>query len=253
MRRLTWIAVAALALLGAGIAVAHEGHTNSIQPVSATFTAATASNVRTSTCTITGGTNAGTYTTTRGRWSGSVAGDTTNTLNSTTATIDAQIVVGPTGDGTVEGKLRTNHTVAGFDAVIDKSGNFAGLAEGRGGGDENESFNNLVGNISGNWTSAGGFTGGKIGGGTSGGNAVLLGRGGCQNTTQKPETVEAKGALTIGSGTVTVAGVTCTVPANSSLAADVTKIGANARVEIKCTTSAGVNTLVRISGRHGDD
>lgn len=247
MRRLTWIAVAALALLGAGIAVAHEGHTNSITAVSATFSATTASNVHTTTCTGTGGT----YTTTRGRWTGSVSGDATNTLNSTSATIDAQIVVGPTGDGTVEGKLRTNHTVAGFDAVIDKSGNFAGLAEGRGGGDEHGSFNQLVGNISGNWTSAGGFGTGKIGGGTSGGNAVLLGRGGCNDNTQKPERNEAHGTLALGAGnaTVTVTTLTCNVP--STLSAKVATFHAGDQVEIKCSSSAGVNTLVQISA-HGD-
>jgi len=242
MRRLTWIVAAALALLGAGIAVAHEGHTNSITPVSAAFTATTASNVRTETCTGT----AGTFTTTRGRWTGSVSGDTTNNLNGN-ATIDAQIVVGPTGDGTVEGRLHidgTNHTGAGFDAVIDKSGNFAGLAEGHGSA---STWNRLLGNISGNWTSTGGFTGGKIGGATSGGNAVLLGRGGCEpQKPPKPETIAAKGALTIGTGTVSVAGVTCTVPAN--LTANVAKFKANDRVEIQCTSAGGTNTLTRISG-----
>ena len=93
MRRLIWIAAAGLALLGAGIAVAHEGHANSIAPVSATFTATTASNVHTDTCTGTDGT----YTTTRGRWSGAVSGDTTNNLNGN-ATIDAQIVTGQSGE-----------------------------------------------------------------------------------------------------------------------------------------------------------
>jgi hypothetical protein len=239
MRRLTWIAVAALALLGAGIAVAHEGHTNSIKQVSATFAATTASGVHTDTCTGTDGT----YTTTRGRWTGAVSNATDASLNGN-ATIDAQIVSGPNG-GTVAGLLRiagSDHTSAGFEAVIDTSGNFAGLATGHG----SASWNRLIGNISGNWSSGGGFTGGKIGGPTSGGIAVLLTRGGCQG--QKPETVEAKGALTIGSGTVTVAGVTCTVPSTISLG----NFSANEQVEIKCTSSGGTNTLVRISGHHGD-
>ena len=193
MRRLIWIAAAGLALLGAGIAVAHEGHANSIAPVSATFTATTASNVHTDTCTGTDGT----YTTTRGRWNGAVSGDTTNNLNGN-ATIDAEIVTGPNG-GTLEGRLRIDatsggsHTVAGFDAVIDpKSGNFAGLAEGHG----SASWSKLIANVSGNWTSAGGFTGGRLGGGTSGGNAVLLTKGGCQSP--KREANEAHGSLTLG-------------------------------------------------------
>jgi hypothetical protein len=244
MRRLTWIAVAALALVGAGIAVAHEGHSNSIATVSATFTATTASNVHTDTCTGTGGT----YTTTRGRWTGTVSGDTTNNLNGN-ATIDAQIVSGPNG-GTLEGRLRidgTNHTVAGFDAVMDTSGNFAGLAEGHGSA---SSWNKLLGNISGTWSATGGFNGNI--GGTKGGNAVLLGRGGCEpQKPPKPETVEAKGALTLGTGTVAVAGVTCTVPSN--LTANVAKFKANDRVEIRCTSSGGTNTLVSISGHDHHD
>ena len=245
MRRLIWVAAATCALLGAGIAVAHEGHTNSIAPVSATFTAATASNVHVETCTGTGGT----YTTTRGRWTGAVSGDTTNNLNGN-ATIDAQIVVGPTGDGTVEGRLRidgTNHTGAGFDAVIDKGGNFAGLAEGHG----SASWNKLIANVSGNWTSTSGFMGGKIGGATSGGNAVLLSRGGCENTS-KPGTVEARGIVTAASTTsITVNGVTCNVPSN--LSTTVAALHANTdRVEIKCTSSGGVNTLAHLEAKHGD-
>jgi hypothetical protein len=248
MRRLIWVAAAGLALIGAGIAVAHEGHTNSIAPVSATFTATTASNVHTETCTGTDGT----YTTTRGRWAGTVSGDATNNLNGN-ATIDAQIVSGPKG-GTIEGRLRIdggNHTGAGFDAVVDTSGNFSGLAEGHGSGP----WNKLIGNISGNWTSTGGFTGGKIGGGTSSGLAVLLSAGGCKAaSSSKPETVEAHGSLTVGNGTVTVAGVTCNVTANTSLSTAVAKLHSGDRVEIRCTSSAGVNTLSRIEpkGDHDD-
>jgi hypothetical protein len=251
MRRLIWIAATGLALIGAGIAVAHEGHTNSIAPVSAGFTATTASNLHTDTCT---GTN-GTYTTTRGRWTGTVSGDTTNHLNGN-ATIDAQIVVGPTGDGTVEGKLRIDgtggagHTVAGFDAVIAGGGNFAGLAGGHGDGD---SWNSLVANISGNWSSTGGFTGGKIGGGTSGGNAVLLSRGGCEPPKPpKPQTADAKGIVTAASSTsITVNGVTCTVPTNLSAAVVALHVNVD-RVEIKCTSNGSVNTLAHLETDNQD-
>jgi len=243
MRRLIWITAAGIALLGAGIAVAHEGHANSVKAVSATFAATTASDVRTNTCTGTDGT----YTTTRGRWSGIAAGEPTLSGN---ATVDAEILVGPTGDGVVAGKLRidgANHTSAHFEAVIDKAGNFAGLAEGHG----SAPWNKLLANVSANWTSAGGFTGGKLGGGTNGGNAVVLTRGGCKTTSSKPETIEAHGALTLGTGTVTVAGVTCTVP--SDLATKVGKFIANDRVEIRCTSASGTNTLTRIEGKGDHD
>ena len=71
MRRLIWVSTAAVALLGAGIAVAHEGGTKSITKLGATtFAATTASDVSTSTCSD--GKN--TYATTRGRWTGAATG-----------------------------------------------------------------------------------------------------------------------------------------------------------------------------------
>jgi hypothetical protein len=242
MRRLIWISAAGIALLGAGIAVAHEGHANSVKTVSATFNATTASDVHTNSCTGTDGT----YTTTRGHWSGLAAGDPTLSGN---ATIDATILVGPAGDGVVAGKLRidgANHTSAHFEAVIDKAGNLAGLAEGHG----SAPWNKLIANVSANWTATG-FTGGKLGGGTSAGNAVVLTSGGCKSASTKPETIEAHGALTLGANnaTVTVAGVTCNVP--SDLSTKVANLHSGDRVEIKCTSASGANTLTRIE-RKGD-
>src|SRR5579872_3951159 len=99
MRRLITI-VAVLVFVGAGIAVAHENDGKSIKQVSATFTATTASNVRTDTCTATDGT----YTTTRGDYTGT-ATSTDPTLNGN-ASVDAESVVNTTtGYGTVDGKL----------------------------------------------------------------------------------------------------------------------------------------------------
>lgn len=245
MRRLIWIAAAAFGLLGAGIAVAHEGHANSVKAVTATFTATTASNVRTDTCTGTDGT----YTTTRGHWTGTAAGDPTL---AGTATVDAEILVGPAGDGTVSGRLRidgANHTSAGFDAVIDSKGNLAGLAEGHG----SAPWNRLIANLSANWTSTGGFTAGKLGGATTGGNAVVLTSGGCRPaSSSKPETIEAHGTVTAASATsITVAGVTCTVP--STLSAKVVALHVNTdRAEIKCTSVSGANTLTRVDTEHHD-
>jgi hypothetical protein len=242
MRRLMWIAAAAVGLLGAGIAVAHEGGSKTVKQVSATFNATTASNVQTSSCT---GSDNVTYTTTRGRWSGTTLGDPTLAGN---ATIDAKLLVNSAGDGFVTGSLRidgANHTSAWFEGVISGGTHIAGLAEGRG----NAPWSKLVANLSADWTSGGGFVGGKLGGGTTGGNAVSLTSGGCG--TPKPETVEAHGALTLGANnaTVTVAGVTCNVPSN--LSANVAKFHANDRVEIKCTSASGTNTLFRIE-RRGD-
>lgn len=250
MRRLILITAAGLALLGAGIAVAHEGGSKSVKQVAATFTATSGSNVQTSTCT---GSDNVTYTTTRGRWSGTAAttapaGDTSLTGN---ATVDAEVIVNSAGDGFVSGKVRidgSNHTSAWFEGVISGGSHIAGLAEGRG----SAGWSRLVANLSADWTSAGGFTNGKLGGGAAGGNAVVLTSGGCKPP--RPETIELHGNVTIGSGVVTVAGVNCTVPAN--LATTVANnFHTGDRVEVKCANASGTNTLLRIEGKghHGHD
>jgi len=248
MRRLILITAAGLALLGAGIAVAHEGGGKSVKQVAATFTATTGSNVQTSTCT---GSDNVTYTTTRGRWTGTVAttapaGDTSLSGN---ATVDAEFIVNSSGDGFVSGKLRidgANHTSAGFEGVVSGGSHIAGLAEGRG----SAPWSKLVANISADWSSAGGFTNGKLGGGTAGGNAVVITSGGCQPPRPpKPETVQAHGNITINGSVVSVAGVNCNVPAGF----DISKFKTGDRVEIKCTSASGVNTLARISGHHDHD
>lgn len=248
MRRLILITAAGLALLGAGIAVAHEGGSKSVKQVAATFTATSGSNVQTSTCT---GSDNVTYTSTRGRWTGTAAttapaGDTSLTGN---ATVDAEVIVNSAGDGFVSGRVRidgANHTSAWFDGVISGGSHIAGLAEGRG----SAGWSRLVANLSADWTSGGGFTNGKLGGGAAGGNAVVLMSGGCKPPKPpKPETIEVHGNLTINGNVVTVAAVNCTVPAGF----DISRFKSGDRVEIKCTSAAGANTLARISGHHDHD
>src|SRR4051794_1894667 len=182
MRRLIWLAVAALALAGAAVAVAHEGEGGkSVKQVSATFTATTAGDVRTSTCTDASNV---VYTTTHGRWSGTAAGDPTLSGN---ATVDAEIVVNASGDGIATGKLRidgANHTSASFEGVVSGGSHISGLAEGHG----SAPWSRLIANVSADWSSAGGFANGKIGGGTAGGNAVTVTSGGCRPAkAPKPE------------------------------------------------------------------
>ena len=67
MRKLVWITIAVAALAGAGLAVAHGFDSKSVKSVSATFTATTAGNVRTSTCT---GSDGHTYATTKATFTG---------------------------------------------------------------------------------------------------------------------------------------------------------------------------------------
>jgi hypothetical protein len=248
VRRLIWIAAAGLALLGAGIAIAHEGGSKSITKLGATtFTAATGSNVTTNTCSD--GTN--TFATTSGRWTGTASGDAALAGN---VTIDAKAVINTTtGVGLMSGRMRFDatsgkHTNAEFDAVY-SGGHIAGLAEGHG---DDDSWNRLVANISADWSAATGFAKGQVGA-TTGGDAVLVTKGGCRAAKTKPEGFEAHGSLTLGASnaTVTVAGVTCNVPA--TLSANVAKFHTGDQVEIKCTSSAGTNTLVRIESKGGHD
>src|SRR5579884_2028582 len=237
MKRLIWIAAAGIALVGAGIAVAHGSFGKSVKQVSATFNTTTASNVRTTSCTA----SDGTYTTSSGRYTGAVA-SAEPTLNGN-ATIDATSVLNTTtGNGVVSGHIRIDasaggHTDASFDAVY-TNGQIAGLAEGHGG----PGGNGLVANLSAAFSATGGFQGGKLGGGSGGGNAVLVSGGSCQPTPPpRPETVEAHGAITqVTSTSITVAGVTCTVPTNLQPA--VASLHQNDRVVIRCTVAGGTNT-----------
>jgi hypothetical protein len=244
MRRLMFTAASALALVGAGIAVAHDGQSKSVRQVSATFTATTAGNVRTETCTG----SDGSYATTHGEWTGTST-SSEPTLNGN-ATIDADTVVNTTtGYGTVSGRIRIDtsdghHTSASFDAV-DANGHIAGLADGK-----NEDLGSeLLGNLSADWSATGGFTNGKLGG-TTGGDAVLVGQGGCQpQPAPKPETIDVHGAITaVSSTSISAAGVTCVVPSTLSSAVGSLQVGT--RVELTCVAANGTNTLQRVEASH---
>ena len=250
MRRLIWIVATVVVLVGAGIAVAHDNNGKSIKQVSATFTATTAGNVRTDTCTATDGTYASTHASYTG-----TATSTEPTLNGTASVTADSVINTTTGYGTVDGKIRIDtsdghHTDAQFDAVY-TNGHIAGLAEGHGGPPgPPPGSNNLVANLSADYTAAGGFANGKLGG-TTGGDAVLVSSGGCKPAPPappaKPDTVEAHGAVTAASATsITVAGVTCVVP--TSLSTVVAALHTTDRVDIMCTVSGGTNTLTSVNG-----
>jgi hypothetical protein len=243
MRRLIWFAATALVLVGAGIAVAHDSNGKSIKKVSAEFTATTANNVRTSTCTAADGT----YATSRGDYTGTTTNATDPTLNGNASVSAESVINTTTGFGTVNGKLRIQtadgkHTVAQFDAVY-TNGHIAGLAEGHG----SQSWNKLVANLSADFTAAGGFANGKLGG-TTGGDAVEVTSGGCKPaSSSKPDTIEVHGAITAVSATsITAAGVTCVVPATLATAVGALHVGD--RVELKCTVSGTTNTLTKVEG-----
>jgi len=243
-RTLVLAAAAVTALAAAGIAVGHglDGP-GSVKEVAGTFSATTVARSSSRTCTTPDGK---TIVTTDGTYTGSASGDPTLTGN---ATIRAHSTVDTTdGIGVVSGTLRIDagsggDTEARFDAVV-KGGQIAGLASGR---THNPSAK-LLANLSSDFGATTGFANGKLGG-TSGGSAAEVGAGSCKRSTSDRETSRASGTVTAASATsITVAGLTCSVPAG--LQALVASLTVGARAEISCALSGGVNTLVKVSGRH---
>jgi hypothetical protein len=233
MRKLTLIVVAAVACVAAGIAVADgfEG-AKTAKSAAATFTAATAATTQTKTCTTSDGK---TLAITKATYTGTSGGGTEFNGN---AKLAVHALINTTDDiGTVSGGFTLGASHGSFEAVYDH-GKIAGLAEGRAG----EGIH-LLGNLSAGFSATGGFSGGKIGGATTGGSAVELGPGRCTKT--KSEHSSAVGNVTAVSATsITVAGLTCTVPA--SLAAKVGTVKLGDRVEIRCEVANGTATLTKI-------
>src|SRR4051812_11873973 len=238
MKRTVFVAaLAVLALAVAGVAVAHgiDGG-KSVKAVSGSFAATTASRVTTRTCTTSDGK---TVVTTDGTYAGSSTGDVDLTGP---ATLRAKSTINTTdGVGVVGGTLKIDvasgrDTVAEFTTVY-SAGQLAGLAVGR----AHSPSAQLVANISGGFTAAGGFTNVKIGG-SVGGAAVEVASAGCRSTTPVRQRSEASGTVTaVSSTSVTVAGLTCTVP--TALQSKVAKLAVNARAEIHCELVGSTNTL----------
>jgi hypothetical protein len=245
MRKIILITALSAALVGAGLAVAHGSQSKSVKAVSATFTATSASVVKTSTCTGADGS----YASTKATYTG-VAVSTEPSLNGPITIKTEALVNTTTNVGTVSGRLNIDvtggkKTEAGFAAVY-SNGNIAGLASGH-----TDDHGSLLGNLSSAFTAAGGFTGGKLGGATSGGDAVLVTRGGCEPVpAPKPDKIEVHGAVTaIAASSISAAGVTCTIPTDLQPAVAKLALAVGSQVEMTCTVAGGTNTLTKISSR----
>jgi hypothetical protein len=245
MRTLSLATAVLVALVATSYAVAHgiEG-AKTATAVAAQFTATNAT-VSSRTCTTS---DNKTIVVTDGRYTGaatSANGDLAGNI-----TLRARSVINTTDDvGTVNGAFRIDvangkKTQAAFAAVYSGKA-LAGLAAGR----AHEPNARLLANISAGFDPKTGFTNGKIGGATAGGNAVELGAGGCKPQSPTDERSSAKGTIsTLTSTSITVAGLTCTVPADKS--AEITsKFKQGDKVEIQCALVSGTNTLTRI-GKH---
>ena len=241
MRKLTFVTVVVLALVATSIAVAHgiEG-AKTAKAVAATFTA-TGASTSTRTCTTADGKS---IAITDGKYTGVAAGDADLAGN---ITLRARSVINTTDNvGTVDGQIRIDvasgrDTAASYSAVY-SGGSIAGLAVGR----AHDPSARLIANLSATFAAATGFTNGKLGGGTTGGNAVELSGASCKSASgDRPEKSEAHGTVSaVSSSSITVAGLTCAVPA--AMADKVSKLAVNDRAEIKCSLSNGTNTLTRV-------
>jgi hypothetical protein len=239
--------VGPLALAGASLAVAKGGPNRSVSAVSGTFTATTVSGKRdTRTCTTTDGK---TLATTRATYTGSTASGSPD-LTGTVAITTSSLINTSDDIGRVDARLRittgSGKTDLHFTGVYDH-GTLAGLATGHAATPHLQ----LVGNLSAAFSTDGGYTDGKIGG-SSGGSAIALGPGRCApSKPDKPahENADAQGLISaLSSTSITVAGLTCTVPTN--LQAKVGTFTVGDKAHIKCTVSNGTATLTKIDKKH---
>jgi hypothetical protein len=240
-RTLVLSAIAIVALAATGLAVAKGlNDAKTVRAVAGTFAATTASHIESRTCTTD---DNKTLVTTSATYTGTASGDPDLTGN---AVLRAKSVINTTDNvGVVSGALRIDvasgrDTYAGFDSVY-AGGKIAGLAEGQ----AHQPSARLVANISADFSATGGFANGKLGG-TTGGGAVEVSSGRCKSQGVIKERSEARGLVSaVSSTSITVAGLTCAVPAN--LQPRLNGVAVGSRVEIRCSLQNGANTLTSLS------
>jgi hypothetical protein len=241
MRRLTLAAGLVVALVVAGVAVAHgiEG-ARTATAVAGTFSAS-AGNVSSRTCTTADGK---TVVVTNGTYTGTAAG---GSGLAGAITLKARAVVNTTDDvGVVTGAYAIKDGAKGAFSTVYDHGSVAGLATGRVHGPSRA----LVANVSATFSPTSGFTNGKLGGGTSGGSAVEVTSHGCKKVTPPHERVQARGTISSLSATsIIVAGVTCAIPSDTSARVN-ERYKTGDTVEIECAFANGTATLAKIERKH---
>lgn len=245
MRTPTITAFVLLALVATSYQVAHaSGSAKDATAVSGTFSA-TAGAISTKSC-LTADNR--TIVTTDGKYTGTSTGsaDLTGPL-----TLRARSVVDTTdGVGTVTGSLSIDvasgkNTTATYTAVYDH-GTVTGLAVGH----AHDASTKLIANVSTAFVPGSAFTGGKLGGTTAGGSAVETSSVGCR-TAQPTQNSSAHGTISaLSAGSITVAGLTCAIPADKS-AAILGRFKTGDMVQIGCAFANGATTLRSIAAKSG--
>lgn len=245
MKTATVTALALLALIAASFEVARAtASAKNAVAVAGTFSA-NAGTISTKTCVTADGK---TIVTTDGKYTGTATGasDLTGPL-----TIRARSVVNTTdGVGTVTGSLAIDvasgrNTSATYSAVYDH-GAVAGLAVGH----AHDASTKLIANLSALFVPGSAFASGRLGGGTAGGAAVETSSVGCK-AAQQSQNSSAHGTISaLSAGSITVAGLTCSIPADKS-AAVLGRFKAGDTVQIGCTFANGATTLRTIAAKSG--
>jgi len=244
MRNLAITALALFALAATSYGVAHaSGSAKNATTVAGTFSASASGAIATKTCLTADGE---TIVTSDGKYTGSASGaaDLTGPL-----TLRARSVVNTTdGVGAVSGSLSIDvasgkNTSATYTAVYDH-GTIVGLAVGH----AHDASTKLVANLSAAFVPGSGLTSGRLGGGAAGGSAVETASVGCK-AAQPTQNSSAHGSISaLSAGSITVAGLTCAIPAAKS-AAILAKYKAGDTVQIGCTLANGAPTLKSIAAR----
>ena len=212
-------AVAAAALIAAGIAAAHSQWTESTQAAAADFTASSVSQSRSNTCTG----SDGTYQDATATYTGTAT--SSNPQLNGALEIRAHSVVNTTEQlGWLDGSFRVRPASgagvnASFHAAI-ANGNLVGLATAG-----SHDGGKLVASLSSAFTQAGGFTSGKLGSGTATGAAVLFTQGSCTKVKQIRGTFVSKIDLNTHEVVPPVTGLRA--GGNGSLTFDVTRDASN--------------------------
>jgi hypothetical protein len=249
MKRFAVIAAVTGALVATSVAVAHGWRTADVSAVSASLTATTATNVRTTTQTC----NGQTIETTTGRWSGTA----TSTTADLAGTVDLHlksVYNATTNIGWVEGTLKIraadDRTVAHI-AGINSNGTIDAWLRGHAG----KGDGTLFGSLTGSFSKTGGLTAGAIGSGSGADLAVLAKRVRCDKPgTPKPSVhlvvrgaVEAVSPTSIsvkpGDGSATQ---TCAV----TEARKVQGLAAGDQVVMKCSQANGAWVLRDLDRKH---
>ena len=162
------LAASVSALAVAGLALAHGGGPSSVQAASATFDAATVTDLHSGTCTGADGT----YTRTKATYTGnSVSSDAR--LNGTLTVKARTLYNSTTGLGVVQGRFRVDNAdghTAGKLMAVDSAGSLDGFV----GGWSMGPHAGLVGSLTATFDPATGFSEGQLGTGSSTNAAVFV-------------------------------------------------------------------------------